>query len=442
MRISTIIISASLLLLPLWGGSGCGDDPITHPTDTGGDATDTVEPPTVVLTLHLTDFVSQADLSGLAVTIGDATGTTGDDGTVALTVAADADVVIDVTGPGTRPHLFYIHTGADDASLAYPLAADPTISAFEAILQLTIDDARGILEIAAVDADTGAPIPDLTIATDAAADVALVYDPTSQTGLSAGNTTVAGAPSAAIFVNIAAGSVTPTFTHLWGWTCTGPAALDVPAGSHVLAEYACTYTPVRQDVKLTDFVSGEVVPGATVSVLGQTLTSDAQGLVAYDAPPNADVALTVTGTGFRDHVIYRRTADHQALETYPLATDTTISTLEAALQVTVDDTKGILELTPREAGSRAFIPGLTAELDVTYDVGLVFDAEAATGLSAGTTTLAGSPSTIIFVNAAAGDVTPSFSDAAGNVCSVGPQVVPIAAGSYVIAEYECAVPSE
>lgn len=447
MRIFGSVASMSLLIaIASWGQlAACGDDPTQPPSDTSDTVadsdTDAVAPNTAVLTLHFVDFVSQADLPALAVTALDASGTTDASGTVDLTVPVDTDIVIDVSGPGTRRHLFYLRTGAEDASLTYPLAADPTIAAFESVLQLTVDDAKGILEIAAVDASTGAPIPDLTITTDAAADVALVYDPASQTGLSVGATTIAGAPSATILVNIDAGLVTPTFTHLWGWTCTGPAALDVPAGSHVLAEYACTYIPVRQEMKITDFLSGAGIEGATVSVLGQTLTSDAEGLVAFDAPPNADVAITVTGTGFRDHVIYRRTADHEAVETYPLGTDTTISTLEEVLQLTVDDTKGILELLPREAGSRAFIPGLTVDLDVAYDLGLVFDAESATGLSAGTTTLAGSPSTVIFVNAAAGDVTPTFSDAAGNVCAVGPLPVPLAAGTYVIAEYECAVPS-
>ena len=448
MRVFGSVASMSILIaIASWGQlAACGDDPAQPPSDTSdavGDAgdADTVASNNVTLTLHLIDFLTKADLEGLSASVLDQSGTTDAGGTVTLSVPRDTDLTITVTGAGTRDHLFYHRTGADDEALTYPLGTDGTITAFEAILGLTVAETKGILEIVTFDASTGAPIPNLTITADAASDLTLVFDAASGTGLSAGATTVEGSPSTAILVNIDAGAVTPSFTHLWGWTCSGPPALDVPAGSYVIAEYGCSFTPVVQSVKLTDFLSGAGIEGATVSVLGQTLTSDAEGLVSFDAPPNADVAITVTGTGFRDHVIYRRTADHEAVETYPLGTDTTISTLEGVLQLTVDDTLGILELLPREAGSRAFIPGLTVDLDVAYDLGLVFDAESATGLSAGTTTLAGSPSTVIFVNATAGDVSPTFSDAAGNVCAVGPLPVPLAAGTYVIAEYECAVPS-
>ena len=410
-------------------------------TDTGGGDTvaDTVVP-TISLTLHLTDFLSTSPLVGLSVTILGETATSDSDGTVTLTVPPNADLAISVTGSGLRDHYLYHHTDTADATLSYPLATDSTVAALEAVLQLTVDDSKGLAEIATFEQGTGTPIPGLRITTDATSDLELVLDPAAAGGLSAGNTTLAGAPSAVIFVNLTAGAVTPSFDHPWGWTCEGPSPLDVPAGAYVLAEYRCTYTPVQIGLRLTDFVSTTAVVGATVAVQGQTLTSDAEGLVTFSAPPNDDVEAVVTGAGMRDHYIYLRTPDHDAVIPYALATDTTVSGLEAVLGLTVDDTKGILELALRVEGTLESIPGLTVTLDVAAELALVFDASSSVGISAGNTTLAGSPSTVIFVNAIAGAVTPSFTDSAGYVCDVGPIPVDLPAGSYVIADYACHLP--
>ena len=407
-------------------------------TDTGGG--DVVSSGTIAFTLRFTDFVSSSPLEGLTVSVLDETATTDADGEVTLSVPPNADLKITMTGPGVRDYFIYHHTGASDVTLNYAVATDTTVAALEAVLQMSVDDSKGLLSVAPRERGTFGAIPGMTITADAASDLALVFDASSGTGLSPGNTTLDGSSSTAIFVNIAAGDVTPSFDSAWGWTCDGPSPIDVPAGAYVIAEYLCSYTPVEIGLELTDFLTAAPIAGATVAILGQTLTTNDQGMVAFDAPPNEDIKVAVTASGVRDYYLYRRTPDHDVVLSYALATDATIAALESALGQTVDDSKGLISISPREEGTLAMMDGMTVTLDVASDLALVFDSGATTGLSAGNTTLAGSSSTVVFINAAPGQVTPTFSDSNGDICDVGPLPVDVPAGSYVVANYQCHAP--
>ena len=190
--------------------------------------------------LRFTDFVTSSPLEGLTVSVLDETATTDADGTVALAVPPNADLLVSVTGPGLRDHFIYHHTRAADVTLNYALATDTTIAALEAVLQMSVDNSKGLLSVAPRERDTFASIPGMTITADAASDLELVFDASSGTGLNPGSTTLDGSSSTAIFVNIAAGDVTPSFGSASGWTCDGPSPVDVPAGTYVIAEYLCT----------------------------------------------------------------------------------------------------------------------------------------------------------------------------------------------------------
>ncbi|HNC96680.1 MAG TPA: hypothetical protein PKW90_11180, partial [Myxococcota bacterium] len=87
-----------------------------------------------------------------------------------------------------------------------------------------------------------------------------------------------------------------------------------------------------------------------------------------------------------------------------------------------------------------FLEGGTISLDVAYDVALVSDGNSPYGFSVGNTTLAGSMSSVIFVNVAPGTVTPSFSVPDGRPCSTGPASFDLPAGAYTTTVYYCEQP--
>src|SRR5690606_24290179 len=127
-------------------------------------------------------------------------------------------------------------------------------------------DADGILSISPRVAGSDTSIAGLTITTDAASDLTLVSDAGSNTGLSAGNVTLAGATSTAIIVNVAAGDVTPSFAHPDGYVCdVGPSPVAVPAGAFVIASYECHIPPIDVALTLRDFLSKAAIEGASVT---------------------------------------------------------------------------------------------------------------------------------------------------------------------------------
>jgi|GEM_PF-1594842 len=396
--------------------------------------------PQVALTFHLVEFLSLADLDGLELTIGAETVTTDADGEATLHVTAGADYVLVITGDDIRDHYIYARATNDDAAFRYQIAVNETITTLATAFGITLDADEAIVDLAPRDED-GGDIAGMTLGIDASSDLQLVFDEQSASLVSLGDTTLAGSESTTIFANVPAGAVTPSFSHPWGYTCdVGPNPIDVPAGSYVIAEYRCSYAPVTQTFGLSDFVTGAAVVGATVEAFGQTLTTDDNGTVAVVTPPNADILVAITGEGFRDHYFYLRTRSTDAAFTYSLATDSSIAALEAILGQQVDDGDGILAVAPRELDTLANLGEVTVSVDQSYDLALVFDSSSDYGLSPGTTTIVGSQATVIFVNVTPTEVTPSFTDAAGHVCDIGPASVDVPAGSYVIANYQCAVP--
>lgn len=420
-----------------------GPMPVDVPAGAYVIATYECAPTTISFDVVMRDFLSGNALEGATVEIGDETATTDADGEASFMVAKNTDVMIKVTGDGFRDHYMHLRAGETDVTWTFDLATDNTIAAISTILGLTVDDTKGILTTAVRAAGAiNTQIPGMTITSDGDPLISLVLDASSTTGINVGATTLEGSASTVIQVNVTAGDVTPTFSHPWGYTCDiGPSPVDVPAGSYVIALYTCDYEPMSLTLVMRDFLSGTAIEGLSVAIGGETETTDADGEVTFELPPNADVMALVTGEGTRDHYLHLRTPAADATITYTIATDTTISAMEALLSpLTVDDTKGLLSVSVRDAETGASIPGMTITADATSQLTLVFDTEGTGGVSAGNVTLEGSSSTAILVNVDAGEVTPTFAHDDGYVCDDGPWPVTVPAGAYVIATYRCSMP--
>lgn len=391
------------------------------------------------------DFLSGAPIVGATVEQSSQTSQTTALGNAWIQVGADTYFDLKLTPsellPAADPtafrdHLISFYVNADRDPLGFTVATNNAIFAFEAILGLSADSAKSIVSVGVTDL-AGAPIPDTTLSLDVASDLSVVFDATSQSRLSPGAKTLAGSQSRGIFINATAGDINPSFAHADGYRCEGRYPLSAPADSFVLAGYRCFTGPRFQ---LTDFLTHAPLAGATVAFDGNDYVSDNRGHVYLPIADDAWYTLTVTGVGFRDHVIYGyNPAGHPGLN-YTIATDTTIAAIEAVLSMTVDSSKGLLSVAVRslDEGSLEDVPGTTVTLDVASDISLVSDASSNTGIGVGNTTLAGSSSTVIFANAVAGDVTPTFAHTDGLTCQ-GEIPVNVPAGAFVISMYTCTI---
>jgi len=80
----------------------------------------------------------------------------------------------------------------------------------------------------------------VTVSLDVAYDVALVADSNSPYGFSPGNTTLVGSMSNVVFVNVAPGTVSPSFSVPDGRACdSGWGDFDAPPGAYTAAITHC-----------------------------------------------------------------------------------------------------------------------------------------------------------------------------------------------------------
>lgn len=191
-------------------------------------------------------------------------------------------------------------------------------------------------------------------------------------------------------------------------------------------------------VVVEDFLSGVPLEGADWTFGEQQGTTDAKGEVPLSGTSGALVEFEVRAVGYRDTHSYRPISAGTGGVRFPSID--TLAGLGQALSLPLDPGKGIVAVSVfyDDAGSEQFASGVSIDLDQSYDAALVLDASSAMGLSAGSTTLAGSGATVIFVNVPPGEVALSFSSEDFSGCELGFPSVQVTAGGYVNSRYVCA----
>ena len=214
---------------------------------------------TVPSTWTVADFSqTQAPLQGVSLTLGDQEVLTDADGVAQLSVAVDTEV--QVTGKLADyldSHWFSsTATGGGGAAVLMDIDVDAflisrqVMAAFAPLVGLDYDEAKGtvIVPVFVYDGDWVAA-PGASVELDASADVVLVPDLEDPIGYVAGNTILPDANIAetrVTFLNVPAGTATPTVTPPAGHSCTvfpGVAAqgsVEVVADSVSWLWFLCT----------------------------------------------------------------------------------------------------------------------------------------------------------------------------------------------------------
>jgi len=209
---------------------------------------------------------------------------------------------------------------------------------------------------------------------------------------------------------------------------------------------ADTDSDTDTDVEFTggffEFLSGQEVEEATITAGDVVTATDADGFVTLSYAPNTDIEILFEHEDFRDFYIYNHIGAEDYAINYLVPATGTIAGLGAIMGITIDTSKAIVSVSVRDGApaSSDYVEGVTIDLDAAYDVALIFDEAANTGLAAGNTTLEGEQSTVIFVNVEAGDLTPVIThpDEAAT-CTLGSETFNAPAGSYAISSLFCSV---
>ncbi|MEY3211385.1 MAG: hypothetical protein RIT28_1866 [Pseudomonadota bacterium] len=163
-------------------------------------------------------------------------------------------------------------------------------------------------------------------------------------------------------------------------------------------------------VGVLDMFQAIWMPGATVTIDGESMTADAEGYVVVDLPQNELITVQGAAPGYMNSTLVLFTLD-DLIRTYvqmlPIAVRDAFS---AQLGVPYDETKGFYAVqvySRDEDGASARLAGATVELDVPYSVALSSDLRSPSLVvpSNVTVTEAESNAQIIFINVEAGPVT-------------------------------------
>jgi hypothetical protein len=178
----------------------------------------------VNLTLSLGDFSNNAPLADVTITLGDQMQVTDVEGDTTFSIAPEQNVEATASPSGYPDIRITRYQGTGDLSAAYVIPSDAAIGQIAAVLMVDIDPNKAIIAVSVQDNDPNVAnafvsLPGTTIDLDVGYDVALVRDANSPFGLSPGNTTLDGSISNVIFVNVDAGTVTPTITPPGAYAC-------------------------------------------------------------------------------------------------------------------------------------------------------------------------------------------------------------------------------
>jgi len=196
-------------------GSAAGDD-----TATGDDTGDDIE--TITFTFQLLEFLSGDPVAGVALTVGDDTYTSDDDGIAEMALPSESYVQIDATHDGFPAAHYYRYVGSVDWGTDRYYPSDATLELMAGMLGLTPDTSKGqVLGITPLvcdptDATSCYFLEGLAITLDLGYQVALAEDSSQATGFSVTNESMGGS---VLFVNVDPGTVNATLTPPSGYSC-------------------------------------------------------------------------------------------------------------------------------------------------------------------------------------------------------------------------------
>ncbi len=164
-------------------------------------------------------------------------------------------------------------------------------------------------------------------------------------------------------------------------------------------------------------LEGESTPvaGATVQVVGgQSTTSGANGAFSVEAPLGTVMFLTTAPNAWGELFTANVPAGGEDMAEPEVIPDTLVATIAAALEQTVDPTKGIVSV---EFDPEVAVGGETAELTAKYGFAFVIDDVGDPVLSK--TLVAGGETVVIFGNVdLTEDVGPSATGPASETCTL------------------------
>ena len=215
-------------------------------SDTDADTDSDTDADPASYTGYFNEFMSGDPIVGGTVTYGSETYTTDEEGSVAIEVAESTEATLSLVAEGYPDAYVYRYQGTS-AVLSYTdVPSDGTLSLLSGGLGIPLDETKGILAVTISEFDPdnateSQAIGNVTVDLDVGYDAALISDSEAGFGISGGNTTKEGSPSVVIFVNVEAGTATPSFTLPDGVVCEyGHASVEVVADSFMTATYYCS----------------------------------------------------------------------------------------------------------------------------------------------------------------------------------------------------------
>jgi len=195
---------------------------------------------------------------------------------------------------------------------------------------------------------------------------------------------------------------------------------------------------VTVELHLRDLQSSADITGAHLQYGNLDCTVDETGRVDLGGTPGSLLGVSGTADDYRPFSVLRPFPSFDALAKADLPSNGTTSLLASALEIPANPDAAIMSVTVFADEGEAFIGEVTVNIDAAHDAVLVTDDSAAFGIREGDTTVEGSESTVVFVNVAAGSVTPTFSHPSGITCLDVPGTVEAKAGELLITSYFCA----
>ncbi|MCB9797093.1 MAG: hypothetical protein H6741_30780 [Alphaproteobacteria bacterium] len=162
-------------------------------------------------------------------------------------------------------------------------------------------------------------------------------------------------------------------------------------------------------VTFKEVLADTLLPGVTVDVDGQQVTSDAEGFVEFTLAGEQTHVIQATAPGFMDvhHPVYA--ASRGLRGTFYMLSDQTAAALTQALGLTLDPNKGQVQVIVHDIRTSPYgsVHGATVNLSASYDVALHSDGESPYGVAAGNTTdpTDGIRAAVYFINVPPGDFT-------------------------------------
>ncbi len=169
-------------------------------------------------------------------------------------------------------------------------------------------------------------------------------------------------------------------------------------------------------MNLSDFATGAIIEGATVTIEGASTTSDSSGNASVDITKNTTSEATISATGYlTTHLWLAADEAGDWSLNFGLASSALIGAVESGFGITYDTTLSTVIVSALQSdGAGGWEPaaGATIELDVAYQ-GAVH--QGPSGFAPGNMLEEGGATFVAFANTAVGTVNVTVTPPAGSV---------------------------